>query len=405
MSNENEVDERAGDHRALSARLGLLHFQEEAPGMVFWHPRGLAIYRALDEAQRAQLRREGYEEVRTPQVLRRPMWEASGHWQHFRDAMIRVESDDPNDVVESALKPVSCPGHIQIVKRMAPSYRDLPLRIAELGVVHRDEASGALHGLMRLRQFSQDDGHVFCAEADAEDEVLRFLDGVRPFYARLGFHELDVALSLRPVDRAGDDASWDRAESALARALGRWGAPFREQPGAGAFYGPKIELALRDRRGVLWQCGTIQLDLVMPARFDLRYVDASGAKQPLAMLHRALYGSLERMLGILLEHHGAALPAWLAPEQAVVLPVSAEQEGAARDFEAMLRRSGVRVAVDARGESLGKRIAEAHERGVPFAAVLGKREVVNEQIALRSREGQQVIARGEACAQILAACA
>jgi threonyl-tRNA synthetase len=319
--------------------------------------------------------------------------------------MIRFGGESPDDPLESALKPVSCPGHIQIVKRMAPSYRDLPLRIAELGLVHRDEASGALHGLMRLRQFSQDDGHVFCAEAQAEDEVVRFLEGVRPFYARLGFDELDVALSLRPVDRAGDDASWDRAEAALARALGRWGAPFREQPGAGAFYGPKIEIALRDRNGLLWQCGTIQLDLVMPERFELRYVDSGGARQPLVMLHRALYGSLERMLGILLEHHGAALPPWLAPEQVVVIPVSAEQEEAARSFDDVLKRDGLRASIDARGESLGKRIAEAHERGVPFAAVIGKREVASAAIALRSRDGQQVLSREEARASLRAACA
>jgi threonyl-tRNA synthetase len=393
------------DHRAIAAKMGLLHFQEEAPGMVFWHPRGLAIYRALDEAQRAQLRIEGYEEVRTPQVLRRPIWERSGHWQHFRDAMIRFGGEGDDEAIESALKPVSCPGHVQIVKRMAPSYRDLPLRIAELGLVHRDEASGALHGLMRLRQFSQDDGHVFCAEHQAEDEVVRFLEGVRPFYAQLGFVELDVALSLRPLDRAGDDASWDRAEAALARALARWGAPFREQPGAGAFYGPKIEIALKDRNGALWQCGTIQLDLVMPERFELRYVDAKGARQPLVMLHRALYGSLERMLGILLEHHGASLPAWLAPEQVVVIPIAEEQEAEARALERALDADGLRVSVDARGESLSRRIAEAHERGVPFAAVLGRREVLEGTVALRSRDGQRALSREDARASLLAACA
>ncbi len=390
------------DHRVVAAKMGLLHFQEEAPGMVFWHPPGLAIYRALEEAQREQLRIEGYEEVRSPQLLRRPIWEASGHWQHFKDAMIRVP--DENHAVESALKPVSCPGHVQIVKRMAPSYRDLPLRLAELGLVHRDEASGALHGLMRLRQFSQDDGHVFCAESQSEDEVLRFLAGVRPFYAQLGFDVLDVALSLRPADRAGDDASWDRAESVLASALARWGEPYRVQPGAGAFYGPKIELALRDRSGVLWQCGTIQLDLVMPERFDLEFVASDGSRQPMVMLHRALYGSLERMLGILLEHHGAVLPGWLAPEQVVVIPISAEQEDAARAFERALREDGLRSSLDARGESLAKRIAEAHERGVPFACVLGKREVLAGSIALRSRAGQQVLPMDEARSLLRKSC-
>ncbi|UJR81286.1 threonine--tRNA ligase [Sandaracinus amylolyticus] len=380
------------DHRAIARRLGLLHFQEEAPGMVFWHPRGLAMYRALEDAQRAQVRREGYEEVRSPQVMRRPIWEASGHWKHFAEGMMRIDDDE----LEAALKPVSCPGHAQIVKRMAPSYRDLPIRLAELGVVHRDEASGALHGLMRLRQFSQDDGHVFCEEAQAEDEVVRFLEGLRPFYAQFGFHELDVALSLRPEDRAGDDAVWDRAEAVLARALDRRGEKYRVQEGAGAFYGPKIEVALRDRAGRLWQCGTIQMDLVMPVRFDLRYVDARGEKQPVVMLHRALYGSLERFLGILLEQHGASLPAWLAPEQIVVVPVSGAQHEIARALVRKLERDGARVSIDAREESLARRIAEAHERGVPHVAIVGAREVERGEVALRSRDGQRVLAEDDA---------
>ncbi|MDQ3033240.1 MAG: threonine--tRNA ligase, partial [Myxococcota bacterium] len=330
------------DHRAIARKLDLVHFQEEAPGMVFWHPRGLAMYRVLEEAQRAHVRAEGYEEVRTPQVMRRAIWEASGHWQHFSDGMMRIDGGE----LESALKPVSCPGHVEIVRRMSPSFRDLPIRLAELGVVHRDEASGALHGLMRLRQFSQDDGHVFCAEAQAEDELVRFLEGVRPFYASFGFRELDIALSLRPDDRAGDDAGWDRAEAILARALERAREPHRVQPGAGAFYGPKIEIALRDRAGRVWQCGTIQMDLVMPVRFDLRYVDAGGDKRGMVMLHRALYGSLERFLGMLLEHHGAALPAWLAPEQIAVLPVSRAQHDVAQERARRLREDGGRVSLD-----------------------------------------------------------
>lgn len=389
------------DHRAIARRLGLLHFQEEAPGMVFWHPRGLAIVRALEEAQRAQIRAEGYEEVRSPQVMRRAIWESSGHWQHFAEGMMRLEGG----AAESALKPVSCPGHVQIVRRMAPSYRDLPIRLAELGLVHREEASGALHGLLRLRQFSQDDGHVFCEEPQAEDEVVRFLAGVRPFYARFGFRELDVALSLRPEDRAGDDAVWDRAEALLAGALARCGEAHRVQPGAGAFYGPKIEIALRDRQGRLWQCGTIQVDLVMPSRFDLAYVDASGARRPLVMLHRALYGSLERFLGILLEQHGGALPAWLAPEQVAVVPIARAQHDAARALERALSGDGLRARVDARDESLARRIAESHDRGVPFVAVLGAREVASASVALRSREGQRVLPLDDARAELRRACA
>jgi threonyl-tRNA synthetase len=245
----------AQDHRALAQRMDLLHFQEEAPGMVFWHPRGISMFRALEEAQRARICAEGYEEVRSPQVLRRPIWEASGHWDYFREGMIRIA--DEGDL-ECALKPVSCPGHVQIVQKMSPSYRDLPIRLAELGLVHRNELRGALHGLMRLRQFSQDDGHIFCAEEQAEDEIVRFLEGLRPFYAQLGFLELDIALSLRPEHRAGDDASWDRAEGILSNALSRCGESHHVEKGAGAFYGPKIEIALRDRAGRLWQCGTIK---------------------------------------------------------------------------------------------------------------------------------------------------
>lgn len=389
------------DHRAIARKLDLLHFQEEAPGMVFWHPRGLALYRELEEAQRAQVLREGYEEVRSPQVLRRPIWEASGHWEHFQDGMMRLAGEGD---VESALKPVSCPGHVQIVKRMAPSYRDLPIRLAELGIVHRDEASGALHGLMRLRQFSQDDGHVFCAEAQAEDEVVRFLEGLRPFYASFGFDDLDVALSLRPEDRAGDDAVWDRAEALLARALDRRGEPYRVQPGGGAFYGPKIEIALRDRAGRAWQCGTIQMDLVMPVRFGLEYVERSGEKQPLVMLHRALYGSLERFLGIVLEQHGAWLPAWIAPEQVAVLPVSPAQDEVARARARALREAGARVSIDAREESLARRIAEARERGVPFVAVVGAREAEAGSVALRAQglggDSQRVVSIEEARALV-----
>jgi threonyl-tRNA synthetase len=389
------------DHRAIARRLRLLHFQEEAPGMVFWHPRGLALHRVLEEAQRAHVRAEGYEEVRSPQVMRRAIWEKSGHWEHFRAAMFALDEGG----AESALKPVSCPGHLEIVSRMAPSYRDLPIRLAEIGVVHRDEASGALHGLMRVRQFSQDDGHVFCAEDDAEEEVVRFLAGVRPFYARFGFVELELALSLRPSERAGEDAVWDRAEALLRRALERRGERFRVQPGAGAFYGPKIEIALRDRAQREWQCGTIQMDLVMPARFGARYVDAAGERRPLAMLHRALYGSLERFMGVLLEHHRGSLPPWLAPAQVVVLPIAAAHHEAARHVERALLDDGLRGVIDAREHSLAKRIAEAHQQGIPFAAVIGDREVERASISLRSREAREELPIDRAREELRARCA
>lgn len=386
------------DHRAIARRLGLLHFQEEAPGMVFWHPRGHALYRALEDAQRAHVRAEGYAEVRSPQVIRRSIWEASGHWRHFRSGMIAVEDG------ESALKPVSCPAHLEIVRRMAPSYRDLPIRIAELGVVHRDEASGALHGLLRLRQFSQDDGHVLCPEEQAEDEIVRFLEGVRPFYARFGFEELELARSLRPDDRAGEGPEWDRAEAILARALARRGERWIDQPGAGAFYGPKIEIALRDRSGRAWQCGTIQIDLVMPSALDVRYAGADGKKHAMVMLHRALYGSLERFMGVLLEHHRGALPAWLAPEQVAVLPVAAAQADAARAFVRALGEDGVRAELDDRDLPLARKIAESHQRGAALAAVIGKREVLRGSISLRSPEGSVELSVAEARGEIARRC-
>jgi threonyl-tRNA synthetase len=371
------------DHRSLGQRLDLWHTQEEGPGMVFWHPRGFLLYRLLEEAVRQVTASQGYAEVRTPQILRRPVWEASGHWQHFLAGMFRVD----DQAVEAAVKPVSCPGHVYVVQRRVLSYRELPLRLAELGLVHRDEPSGTLHGLMRLRQFTQDDGHIFCTEEQAEEEVLRFCAAVPAFYRAFGFPEVRVALSTRPAERAGDDALWDQAEAALASALERLGGPYDLQPGAGAFYGPKLEYSLRDRLGREWQCGTIQFDLVMPRSFDLRYVDAQGERRHPVMLHRALYGSLERFLGILLEHHGSALPAWLAPVQVAVLPIAAAQADAGGALAAELRRAGLRVEVGL-DESLAKRIAQASAQAVPFQVVLGAREVAAGTVALRSREGQ-----------------
>jgi len=381
-----DSERRPSDHRDIAKKLDLFHFQDEAPGMVFWHPAGLLLHRLLEEASREHVAAQGYREVRTPQVLRRSIWEASGHWQHFAEGMMRVALPDGDDAsVASALKPVSCPGHVQIVKRDVLSHRALPLRLSELGLVHRDEPGGTLHGLLRLRQFTQDDGHVFCREEQAEGEVVRFLRGVRAFYAAFGFVDLGIALSLRPEQRAGDDALWDRAEAALRGALERAGEVHEVQPGAGAFYGPKIEIALRDRAGRSWQCGTIQLDLVMPRSFEVRYVDERGERPHVVMLHRALYGSVERFLGILLEHHGAALPAWLAPEQLAVLPVESAHAEAAAEVVDAARRAGLRAELDASEGSLSRRIALAHDRSVPFVAVLGAREIASGTIALRER--------------------
>jgi threonyl-tRNA synthetase len=388
------------DHRALIARLDLAHFQDDAPAMVFWHEKGWILYRLLEAAVRAHVQAGGYREVRTPQILRRPVWERSGHWDAFRDAMFAfgVGAD------EVALKPVSCPGHIQIVRRMAPSWRDLPLRLAEFGLCHRNEASGALHGLMRLRAFTQDDGHIFCADDQVAGEVERFCRELPAFYRRFGFDEISVALSLRPVDRLGDDAWWDRAERELAAIVDELGVPYSVQPGAGAIYGPKLEFALRDRRGRPWQCGTVQLDFVMPRRFDVRYVDEKNEPRHVVMIHRALFGSIERFLGVLLEHHGAALPAWLAPEQAVVLPVSVSQRDRASELVGELLRAGVRARVEDDGEALGRRIARAHHAGVPFALIVGDREVADGSVAVRERADRWSAASADAIARIARAC-
>jgi threonyl-tRNA synthetase len=287
-------------------------------------------------------------------------------------------------VGDAALKPVSCPGAIAIVQKLVPSWRDLPIRLSEMGLVHRDEDSGALNGLFRLRQFTQDDGHIFCSEAQVADEVRGFCESVPPFYRKFGFDDVSIALSLRPPNRIGDDERWDRAEKMLREIVRGLGIPVDEQPGAGAIYGPKLEFILRDRRGRPWQCGTMQLDYFMPQRFDVRYVDPGGERQLVVMLHRALFGSLERFIAILVDHHGGALPAWLAPEQIAFLPVGPAHVGRAREVAAEL---GLRGRIDEEG-TLGKRILQAHQDGIPFAVVIGDREVAGDTLSVRARDHQ-----------------
>ncbi|WP_338867610.1 threonine--tRNA ligase [Myxococcus stipitatus] len=396
---QHMLDEQ--DHRALGQRLDLFHLQEEAPGMVFWHPRGFQLYRLLEEHVRQRMRREGYLEVRSPQIFSQPLWERSGHWENFRENMFLIE----DGARHLGIKPVNCPGHIELVQRMAPSYRDLPLRIGEFGLVHRSEPGGALHGLFRLRQFTQDDGHIFCAPEQVVDEVVHFVRSLKEFYAGFGFDEVQVAFSGRPEARAGSDAVWDQAEEWLAAAAKQAGLDCKLQPGQGAFYGPKLEFVLKDRLGREWQCGTIQLDLVLPERFDLRYQDASGSKVRPVMLHRALLGSLERFIGVLLEHHGGSLPAWLAPEQVVVAPVGQAAVEYAERFASVLRRAGCRVRVDARDESLSRKVLDSHQAGVPWLAVVGAREVAAGAVRLRQRQGAQKDASwDEAVAELRAAC-
>lgn len=390
------------DHRSLGQRLDLFHLQEEAPGMVFWHPRGYLLYRLIESRVRLQMQRDGFREVRTPQVLAQPLWERSGHWENFRENMFLLVPDGER---HQALKPVNCPGHIQLVQRMSPSYRDLPVKLGEFGLVHRNEPGGALHGLFRLRQFTQDDGHVFCGEEQMREEVARFCRSLHAFYADFGFEDVEVAFSSRPAQRAGSDEMWDLAESLLQDAAKDAGLQCVLQPGQGAFYAPKLEFVLKDRLGRAWQCGTIQLDLVLPERFDLHYVDASGRKRRPMMLHRAILGSLERFIGMLLEHHGGALPAWLAPEQVVVAPVSESAAGYAERFAAKLRELGCRVSVDARAESLSRKIVDSHQAGVPWLVVVGNREVEKNAVRLRRRDGEQRdLPWEEAVAALVAEC-
>ncbi|MFO0728543.1 MAG: threonine--tRNA ligase [Myxococcota bacterium] len=397
---DNAPEEARPDHRAIGARLELFHIQDEAPGMVFWHPRGFALISRLEALVRRQLRRDGYEEVRSPQLLRQPIWEASGHWQHFRGDMFVFDGDQP-----AALKPVSCPAHIEIARRRISSYRGLPYRLAEFGLVHRNEASGALSGLFRLRQFVQDDGHIFAAERDVVREVARFCASAKAVYRALGWPALEARLSLRPADRAGSEAAWDQAEKMLADAVAAAGLEAPPLPGGGAFYGPKIELSLPDGAGKVWQCGTIQLDLVMPERFDLAFVDEDGQRKRPVMLHRALFGSFERMIGILLEHYRGVLPAWLCPEAAYVLPVGPEEEGrAAEVVEALFAKDISARALDA-SRPLGARIKEAEKKRVPFVLVIGPRERASGEVALRSKEGQVALAAEAAVERIAAAVA
>ncbi len=370
------------DHRALGHRLGLFHFQEEAAGSVFWHPRGLQLLRALEDQLRRIVLRQGYREVRSPQVLAQPVWERSGHWSVFRRGMLVVEGE------ARALKPVSCPGHMELVRHLGPLWSELPVRIAEFGLVHRDEPSGALHGLFRLRQFSQDDGHVFCREDQVPDELLAFVRSLRALYAALGFEELEVAFSGRPPERLGDDAVWDRAEALLADAARAAGLAWSHQPGEGAFYGPKLEFALRDRLGRAWQCGTIQVDLVLPGRFELGFADGAGGRNRPVVLHRALVGSLERFLGILLEHHRGHLPAWLAPEQVVVASIEAGGPHA-RNALRVLEDAGLRARLDDRDAALSRKVADAHRLAIPFLVAAGPRDEAKGAVRLREASGAQ----------------
>ncbi|MBK1720736.1 threonine--tRNA ligase [Thiocystis violacea] len=374
------------DHRRLGKQLDLFHFQDEAPGMAFWHAKGRVIYRLAEAYMREKLQEYGYEEVETPQVLDRSLWERSGHWEKFADDMFTTHLDDR----DYAIKPMNCPGHIQLYNQGLKSYRDLPLRIAEFGVVHRNEPSGTLHGLMRARRFTQDDAHVFCTEAQLQPEVATLIDMVFETYRDFGFTEIDLALSLRPEKRVGSDELWDKGEAALAQSLTDKGLEYKVKPGEGAFYGPKIEFTLHDSIGRAWQCGTIQVDFSMPGRLGAHYIAEDNSKQTPVMIHRAILGSVERFIGILIEHYAGLLPVWLSPVQVVVLNITDRQADFVREVTKTLRDKGFRAEMDLRNEKIGFKIREHTLQRVPYLLVIGDREVETRSIAARDRHGQDL---------------
>lgn len=374
------------DHRRIAKIQDLFHIQEEAPGMVFWHNNGWQIYVALQDYIRAQLRKHGYQEVRTPQLIDRTLWEKSGHWEKFRDDMFTTESESRT----YAVKPMNCPAHVQIFNQGLKSYRDLPLRMAEFGSCHRNEPSGTLHGLMRVRGFTQDDAHIFCTEDQIQSEVSDFIDLLFEVYRDFGFDEVLLALSTRPEQRVGSDEIWDKAEQALATALESKGLQYRLQPGEGAFYGPKIEFALKDCLGRVWQCGTIQVDFSMPSRLGAHYIAEDGSKQVPVMLHRAILGSFERFFGILTEHYAGAWPVWLAPTQAVVMSITDRQAEFAAKVAERLVSKGFRAVADLRNEKIGFKIREHTIQRVPYMLVVGDRELESNSVSVRTRTGEDL---------------
>jgi len=374
------------DHRKIARKLGLFHMQEEAPGMVFWHPAGWSIYQTIEQYMRQVQREHGYREIRTPQVVDLSLWEKSGHADKFGDDMFMLRSEDR----EFAVKPMNCPCHVQVFNQGLKSYRDLPLRLAEFGSCHRNEPSGSLHGIMRVRGFVQDDAHIFCTEAQIQSEVSAFIDFLHAVYADFGFDEVIYRLSTRPEQRVGTDADWDRAERALADALDAQKLPWEELPGEGAFYGPKIEFSLKDCIGRIWQLGTIQVDFSMPGRLDAQYVAEDGSRQVPVMLHRAILGSFERFIGILIEHYEGEFPPWLAPTQAVVLNITDNQSEYAQKVEESLKNNGFRVFSDLRNEKIGFKIREHTIQRVPYLLVVGDKEVESQTVAVRARRGEDL---------------
>ncbi|WP_144393534.1 threonine--tRNA ligase [Pleionea sediminis] len=374
------------DHRKLGKQQHLFHFQEESPGMVFWHNDGWSIFKTLEAYIRDVLRKYDYQEVKAPQVLDRSLWEKSGHWEKFKDDMFTTESENRT----YAVKPMNCPGHILIYNQGLKSYRDLPLRMAEFGSCHRNEPSGALHGLMRVRGFTQDDAHVFCTEDQIQDEVSLLIDMIYQVYADFGFNKIEIKLSTRPEKRVGSDEIWDKAEEALAEALKSKDIEYELQPGEGAFYGPKIEFSLRDCLDRVWQCGTVQLDFSMPGRLGAEFVGEDGNKQTPVMIHRAILGSLERFIGILIEEYAGKFPPWLSPTQAVIMNITDNQAEFAQKVALSLNNKGFRAKVDLRNEKIGFKIREHTLSRVPYLLVVGDREMEQGRVAVRTRAGEDL---------------
>ncbi len=374
------------DHRKLGKQLDLFHMQDEAPGMVFWHPKGWAMWQVIEQYMRGVYRDNGYQEIRCPQIIDRVLWEKSGHWEHYKANMFTTESEKH----DYAIKPMNCPGHVQVFNADLRSYRELPLRYGEFGSCHRNEPSGGLHGLMRVRGFVQDDGHIFCTEGQIESEVTAFNALVLKVYKDFGFNDVKVKLALRPESRVGSDEIWDKSESALRAALRASGLSWDELPGEGAFYGPKIEFHIKDAIGRSWQCGTIQVDFSMPGRLGAEFVDEDNTRKVPVMLHRAILGSLERFIGILVENHAGALPLWLAPVQMVVMNISQAQEAYSEKVTETLRAAGFRVQSDLRNEKITYKIREHSLQKLPYQLIIGDKEMAAGLVAVRNRQGEDL---------------
>ena len=374
------------DHRKLGKQLELFHMQDSSPGMVFWHPKGWTLWQEVEQYMRRKFIEHDYQEVRTPTIMDRTLWEKSGHWENYHDNMFTTASENR----DYAVKPMNCPGHVQIFNHGLHSYRDLPLRLAEFGSCHRNETSGSLHGLMRVRGFTQDDAHIFCTEGQVQPEVSKFIVMLNEVYSDFGFNEVLVKLSTRPEKRVGSDETWDKAEAGLASALKQNGLAYDVQPGEGAFYGPKVEFTLKDSLGRLWQCGTIQLDFNLPVRLGAEFVDEDNSRKPPVMLHRAILGSMERFIGILIEHHAGAFPLWLSPVQLVLMNISQAQEEYVTQVAHKLRAAGLRIQLDLRNEKITYKIREHSLQKLPYQLIIGDKEVAGNLVAVRTRSGEDL---------------